>query len=109
MPLIDPEIRSAYSGVRPAPYPHQLASLLQPPQIVVVVTLGEQGMGELDVVHGDTSSEQGSAAEPACTTSVDNFSPACSPPRRVHVGGSCHSASVRWTPRYLQRAHRPSN
>jgi hypothetical protein len=74
MPLIDRDFRSALRGVRPAPYSYQLASLLQSPQIVVVVTLGEQGPGELDVVHRDTSSELSSGAEGGCTTSVDNFS-----------------------------------
>ena len=84
MPLIDGEIRAGVCCVCPAPYPYQLASLLQSPQIVVVVTLGEQGAGELDVVHGDTSSELSSGAEAGCTTSVENFSPGV--PAATEVG-----------------------
>src|SRR5215211_9460031 len=94
MPLIDREIRPAFNGVGPAPYPYERASLLQSPEIVVVVTLGEQGPGELDVVHGDTSSELSSGAEGGCTTSVDNFSPGVLAAAALKICRLCHSASV---------------
>jgi hypothetical protein len=74
----------------PPPYPDQLASLLQSPQIVVVVAVGEQGTGELDVVHGNTSPELSPGAEPGGTTSVENFSPGA--PCCHQVGGGPVSA-----------------
>ncbi len=57
VPLLDPKFGAIGAAVGPAPYPYQLASALQPPEVVVVVTLAKQSARDSDVVHEDTSPE----------------------------------------------------